>query len=110
MVVPQVVESLMMLLNRVPEYMENLNQFIKSSNINLDGAEELIGSYQELLTRVTGLISAMLPKVVGYGMAIGSGLVSAITAVISSIYMLMSKDKLLRQLKKVVLDVYKRQR
>ena len=31
-------------------------------------AEELIGSYQELLTRVTGLISAMLPKVVGYGM------------------------------------------
>lgn len=103
MVVPQVVESLMMLLNRVPEYMENLNQFIKNANINLDGAEELIGSYQELLTRVTGLISAMLPKVVGYGMAIGSGLVSAITAVISSIYMLMSKDKLLRQLKKVVL-------
>ena len=106
MVVPQVVESLMMLLNRVPEYMENLNQFIKSSNINLDGAEELIGSYQELLTRVTGLISAMLPKVVGYGMAIGSGLVSAITAVISSIYMLMSKDKLLRQLKKVVLAAF----
>lgn len=106
MVVPQVVESLMMLLNRVPEYMENLNQFIKNANINLDGAEELIGSYQELLTRVTGLISAMLPKVVGYGMAIGSGLVSAITAVISSIYMLMSKDKLLRQLKKVVLAAF----
>ena len=56
--------------------MENLNQFIKNANINLDGAEELIGSYQELLTRITGLISAMLPKVVGYGMAIGSGLVT----------------------------------
>ena len=34
------------------------------------------------------------------------GLVSAITAVISSIYMLMSKDKLLRQLKKVVLAAF----
>ena len=37
---------------------------------------------------------------------LSSGLVSAITAVISSIYMLMSKDKLLRQLKKVVLAVF----
>ena len=106
MVVPQVVDSLMILINRVPGYMENLNRAIQEADLSLNGVEDLIGSYQQLLTRATGLVSAMLPKVVGYGVAIGSGLVSAITAVISSIYMLMSKDKLLRQLKKVVLAVF----
>ena len=106
MVVPQVVDSLMILINRVPGYMENLNRAIQEADLSLNGVEDLIGSYQQLLTRATGLVSAMLPKVVGYGVAIGSGLVSAITAVLSSIYMLMSKDKLLRQLKKVVLAVF----
>ena len=103
MVVPQVMESLMILLERVPEYMKNANQFLKDSNINLNGMEGILGSYEELMARVTSLVSTMLPKVVGYGVAIGNGLISAITALISSVYMLMSKEKLLRQMRKVVL-------
>lgn len=69
MVVPQVVDSLMILINRVPGYMENLNHAIQEADLSLNGVEDLIGSYQQLLTRATGLVSAMLPKVVGYGVA-----------------------------------------
>ena len=103
MVVPQIVESLMLLMNRVPGYLDNLDQMVRSSSLNAQGLEELIGSYQELLQKATSLLSALLPKVVGYGMAIGSGVVGAITALISSIYMLVSKERLLRQLRKAAL-------
>ena len=48
MVVPQVVDSLMILINRVPGYMENLNRAIQEADLSLNGVEDLIGSYQQL--------------------------------------------------------------
>ena len=39
-----------------------------------------------------------MPEILNYGMAVGSGVVSALTAFIASVYMLMDKHKLLSQL------------
>ena len=103
MVVPQLIQSVIALINNVPGYLDGLNDLVSSSGMDELGLEELIGSYQELVEKATALISTMLPKLLGYGMAIGSGVISAITAIISSVYMLLSKDRLVSQMRKVIM-------
>lgn len=103
MVVPQLVDSVLILINNVPVYLARLDKLVAQSPIEVEGLESLLGSYSELVEKATEMLSAVLPKLLGYGMAIGSGVVSMITAVISSIYMLLGKEKLLHQLRKVTI-------
>jgi predicted PurR-regulated permease PerM len=42
-----------------------------------------------------------MPKILNFGVAVGSGVVTAITALISTIYMLAGKGRLVPQLKKL---------
>ena len=99
-VLPQVVQSITVLVNRVPEYLRSLNTLVNdlSEQYGLDakGLEALVGSYQDLIRKATDIVSNLLPQVVSYSAAIGSGVVSALTAVISSLYMMLSKETLLR--------------
>lgn len=105
-VLPQVVQSITVLVNRVPEYLRSLNTLVKdlSEQYGLDakGLEALVGSYQDLIRKATDIVSNLLPQLVSYSAAIGSGVVSALTAVISSLYMMLSKETLLRQIRKLI--------
>lgn len=103
MVLPQIGDSLFLLAGRIPSYLDNLSVLMQNSRLDELGLDKVLGSYQELLEKATGMVSSFLPKIVGYGMAIGNGFISAVTALISSVYMLMGKDRLLRQLRKAVL-------
>ena len=51
--------------------------------------------------KITRLASDAMPKILNFGVAVGSGVVTAITALISSIYMLAGKGRLVPQLKKL---------
>ncbi|MEG1932950.1 MAG: AI-2E family transporter, partial [Pygmaiobacter sp.] len=64
----------------------------------------------DLITRVTDIVSKGLPQLVNVSVKIGSGFVTAITAVISSVYMLTSKDVLVRQFRKIVFATFPRER
>ena len=101
LVIPQLVDSVMILINNVPMYLQRMDGFVAQLPIEVEGLEELLGSYSELVQKATALVSSLLPRLLDYGIAIGSGVVSAITAVISSVYMLLGKEKLLHQLRKV---------
>lgn len=103
MVLPQIGDSLFLLAGRIPSYLDNLSVLMQNSRLDELGLDKVLGSYQELLEKATGMVSSFLPKIVGYGVAIGNGFISAVTALISSVYMLMGKDRLLRQLRKAVL-------
>ena len=103
MVMPQLIQSIMALINNVPYYLQNLEALASRFGIGTVELEGIIGSYQEIVNRVADAASTMIPKLLGYGVAIGSGVISAITALISSIYMLSSKQKLMSQMRKVVL-------
>lgn len=99
MVLPQVLDSLRSLstqVNKLPEYLEKI---AKTWKIDNNMIQELLMLYQSMLQKVGMFLTALLPKILDYGVAIGSGLISAITALISSIYMLMSKERLLRQMR-----------
>lgn len=96
MVLPQIGDSLFLLAGRIPSYLDNLSVLMQNSRLDELGLDKVLGSYQELLEKATGMVSSFLPKIVGYGVAIGNGFISAVTALISSVYMLMGKDRLLR--------------
>lgn len=105
LVVPQVVDSVGMLLNSIPAYLSSLEAMMEELQQNMenpDQLEQFLGSYEDMLNWFTGWVSGLLPRVVNYGRAIGSGVVSAVTAIISSIYMLLDKEKLLHQMHKIV--------
>lgn len=105
-ILPQLAQSVMILVDNASGYMSSLDQFVQGIvtrfNLDMNVFDGLLVSYNELVKQGTALLKDMLPQILNYGMAVGSGLISALTAIIASIYMLMGKDKLLGQLRKVV--------
>lgn len=105
LVVPQVLSSVGMLVNSIPGYLNSaeilLDDFLKNVG-NPDQLEQIVGSYEEVLKALTAWASGLLPQVLNYGKAIGNGVISAVTALISSIYMLLDKEKLIHQMRKIV--------
>ena len=107
LVIPQVVQSLTTLAAGVPGYLVQLRLWIQDVSVEfgLDSSEldRVLSSYSELVSQASSLITTLvLPKLLGYGVAIGNGLVTAITAIISALYMLLEKDKLIHQMHKIV--------
>ncbi|MEG1878150.1 MAG: AI-2E family transporter [Pseudoflavonifractor sp.] len=106
LILPQVIQSVMGLAGNMPIYLENLNQWTRilaeQFHVESDLVKEVMVSYQDLLKKATDLLSKALPQLLDLGVAVGSGLVSAVTALISSIYMLAGKGRLLPQIKKLI--------
>lgn len=105
-VLPQVVQSVMVLGNNLNSYLSSLNTFVADISTRFDLDEELIEgmmvSYTDLMQQATTLLRDFMPQLLDYSMAVGSGLVSALTAFIASVYMLMGKQRLLGQMRKVI--------
>lgn len=105
-VLPQVVQSVMVLGNNLNAYLRSLNAFVADVSTRFHLDEELIEgmmlSYTDLMQRATDLLRSFMPQLLDYSMAVGSGLVSALTAFIASVYMLIGKQRLLGQMRKVI--------
>lgn len=105
-VAPQVVQSVMVLADNLNGYLLSLNKLVISVSNQFHLDEELIEgmmlSYTDLMKQATELLRNFLPQIVNYSVALGSGLVSALTALIASIYMLLGKYRLLGQMRKVI--------
>ena len=101
LVLPQMVQSVMALVKNVQGYLHNLNDLatLLTDKLHIDEAivTQLGVTYRELVQKMTAA-----PSLLNLPVAIGSGVVTALTALISSIYMLAGKDKLVFQLKKVL--------
>lgn len=104
-VIPQLIQSVRMLVDNAAGYMSNLNSLVNEWTVKLDLDPELTQnmmiSYTDLMNQATQLVTKLMPQILNYGMAVGSGVVSALTALIASIYMLMDKNKLLKQMHKL---------
>lgn len=104
LILPQVIQSIMSLVNNLNGYLTNFNAFAQSllDRFNLEGEllDNMVVSYQDIISTAADLIAAKLPKLLNYGVAIGNGLISGITALISSIYMLAGKEDLIAHMRK----------
>lgn len=105
-VIPQLVQSVMALVDNAGSYLNGLNTFVQGLSEQFKLDEELLDtmmlSYKDLMQQAANILKGVLPQLLNYSMAVGSGVVSALTALIASIYMLVGKEKLLSQLRKVV--------
>lgn len=105
-VVPQVVQSVVDLLNNTETYLKNLNSLMLwiTDRFGIDQAElePLFLSYKGLLSNAASVMAKALPQVLNFGVAIGSGLVTMLTALIASVYMLGSKHNLISQIKRLM--------
>ncbi len=106
MILPQLVDSLVSLLGNIPQYLGNISELASwltgYFNLEPDALDFFVVSYQDFVNQAISFVRGALPDVLNWSIKIGSGLVSGLTAVIASIYLLISKEKLLGQCKKVM--------
>lgn len=114
LVIPQVVQSITDLASNMQTYMNSLDALVKDLTVQFqlegDGINEMLGSYQDMVSNVSEAISKALPQLLDVGYAVGSGVISGITAVISSVYMLAGKGRLVPQLKKILYAILPKRR
>lgn len=106
LIIPQVVQSITDLAANMQTYLNSLDTLVgdlsEQFQVEDDGISEMLGSYQDLMSDLSRKVTDALPQIVDVGFAVGNGVISGITAVISSVYMLAGKDRLVPQLKKIM--------
>ncbi|MGN8967827.1 AI-2E family transporter [Intestinimonas sp. HCP28S3_D6] len=110
LILPQVWSSAVELVNNMSSYMRGLDALVQDIitrfNLEGEGINEMLTTYQNFVQSLTDLaiskVSSSLPQIWNLGVALGSGVISALTALISSIYMLSGKNRLVPQLKKLI--------
>ncbi len=111
LILPQLIDSVLSLINNIPLYLENLTQFAQwitqRFDLEPDTLDFIVVSYTELVQEVIMLLRTILPDLLDWSVRIGSGVITGLTAVMASIYMLASKEKLQMQGKKVMFALLK---
>ncbi|WP_130868215.1 AI-2E family transporter [Intestinimonas massiliensis (ex Afouda et al. 2020)] len=106
LIIPQVVQSITDLASNMQTYLTSLDILVKNLidqyQLDGDGISEMLGSYQDMMSNISDTVSKALPQLLDVGVAVGNGVISGITAVISSVYMLAGKGRLVPQLKKIM--------
>ena len=100
MILPQVVQSIMDLATNMQYYLNGLERLVQqvTEQFQLEGAgiEESLEFIKNLTSKLTETVASSLPQLLDFGMAVGSGIISGITAVISSIVPKRRADKFLQ--------------
>ena len=106
LIVPQVVQSVKDLAGNMQTYLTSLDQLVQDLteqfDLDADAINDMFGNFQNMISNMTSKAAEALPQLLDVGFAIGSGVIAGITALISSIYMLAGKDRLVPQLKKLL--------
>ncbi|MEQ2455098.1 AI-2E family transporter [Flavonifractor hominis] len=114
LVIPQVMQSVMDLAGNMQTYLNSLDALVQNAStqfgLDTESVNEALGSYQDLVKTVTEAVSKSLPQLLDFGVAVGNGVITGITALISSVYMLAGKGRLVPQLKKLIYAVLPKRR
>ena len=98
MLVPQLFESIMLLVSNMDSYIVRLNGLIEGMNIGtLDigsHVEEMMGSPEDLLKTASQFLSTSLRRILSTSANIGRTIFNLLIALILSIYLLLAKDSI----------------
>ncbi len=112
LVMPQVIGSIGLLLGSFPTYLNSLNSLpawlTSTFGISAESAASLVEPYQDLANGAFSYVRTLFPTLLNTTIQIGSSVVGVFTALIASIYMLGSKDKLVIQLRRVLYAILPR--
>ena len=114
LIIPQVVQSVKDLASNMQFYLDGLNQLVQDLteqfDLDSEGINTALGDFQSMMSNVSAKVAQALPQIVDVGFAIGSGVIAGITAIISSIYMLAGKGRLVPQLKRLLYAILPKRR
>ena len=114
LIIPQVVQSVKDLASNMQFYLDGLNQLVQNLteqfDLDSEGINTALGDFQSMMSNVSAKVAQALPQIVDVGFAIGSGVITGITAIISSIYMLAGKGRLVPQLKRLLYAILPKRR
>ena len=105
-VLPQLVESIVGLVNNIPEYLNELTRFTNNIFDNLNLQPEYINlitdKFGEAVTYIITIISNLVPVIGNFVVGATSSILNIIIGIIISIYILIDKEKFMALGKKVV--------
>lgn len=105
LIIPQMVSSVVMFYQNFDGYAQNLLNMLQQLDaqtpevdlsLAVAGVENLNESMSDLLSVIVKAITNRAPQIIGYVGGVASGVVTVFTAIASSIYLLLQKEKLLR--------------
>ncbi|MGL5348494.1 MAG: AI-2E family transporter [Peptostreptococcaceae bacterium] len=112
-VLPQVVDSIVGLVNDIPTYVANLTVLIEDLSSKLDLNNEYIGmamdKWNEFINYTINILTNLLPVLANTVKTIASSVWNIILGIIISIYMLIDKEKFAASTKKVVYAMFSKQ-
>lgn len=119
LILPQIGDSIRQLMSNLTGYLSNLDQMVRdlTQQFHLQGGglTSLVDSYDklirgltsdEMVQKVTSFLTSSVPEVWNFGVSVGNGVITSLTAVIASIYMLSGKSRLIAQFKKLMYAIF----
>jgi len=116
-ILPRLFTNITKLVNEIPDYytafVKNATKFIEEHPDINEAYTRYSAEIQETLGRLinylTAYLSSLLPKVANATMQFGSTMINIIVGIVISIYLLIDKEKLIAQIKKVLNAVFKKE-
>lgn len=106
MVVPQLTKSLVMVFERLDDYLIELNEFMQYLTSHLyiskEEASKLVITWKDLVSLITKTMQEQIPQILSIAGSLTNGLVTFFMAVVASIYLLSDKEKLLKQIRYII--------
>ena len=108
---PQVIDSIVGLVNDIPTYIENttkfINDIIKKLNIEEQYTQSIISNINNSINSIIRFITNLLPALGGAVAKIASSIWNVVLGIIISIYLLIDKEKLCALSKKITYALLK---
>lgn len=112
-VLPQVVDSIVGLVNDIPTYVANLTVFIEDLSSKFDLNNEYVGmameKWNEFINYTINILTNLLPVLANALKSVASSIWNIILGIIISIYMLIDKERFAASTKKVVYAMFSKE-
>jgi predicted PurR-regulated permease PerM len=99
---PQLRDSITLLVHNLPAYETNLIDWAQTYLPDLDLATRISEGYAKMLEGIPKLVSTIAPHLYSFTASAASVVTDSVIALVLSFYFLISKDKLVRQVKTIV--------
>lgn len=104
--VPQLTESILTLKTNMNGYLESLNKFINdlADKYNLTGDiwNGISINWNEIINKSSQFVSTAIPQIYNFTKNLTNGIINIIMGIIVSIYLLSTKEKLIRNMKQLI--------
>ena len=104
LLIPQLVDSVFSLVKAFPGYVEEFQKFAESymseHAINAEHVSDYIQK-SDFFNKITNMVTTALPQMLKMTFQFGSTLLDVLLGIMSAIYMLMDKERLMRYVKKI---------